>query len=836
MKLSYKQRFKTLTTAPAAGLVLLCLFHLVFNIWWLHADNHAISTDEETHMIMARDYYNALFPTQGTASLGSRLKALKYIRADVGNPVHPPLLHLSGAVLVRILGYGIDRLAFTNTLVFMAALVGFYLLVRSFLKHGEALFATAVFSLTPMVYMASRYFMTDFLSMALVIWVVYALWKSEGYTRTGWTLLFGLFNALALLTRSVAVLYYVFPCCLTAFLGISRVVKLSPSFKFHGKIFAKLLGNMLLATVIGIALAAPWYTLHGEQFFQHWMKPQTVHAETPLAIVQKTAILPVEKKAAPTPAPQKASEGTTASPEAPAVEAAPAAPVSPSTEAEAPASRWRFRLHRRIPWTRYPVFVINNAVFLPMFLLSLVGMVCLSVHGQYRKRSESWSLFLWLWGSYILLTLLLSFSTPRYALQALPALALFSAFPVLLIPKKNLRRLFQSLYLLLLLFQFGTLTVHAFSPLPEVRLPLQPDPEFQAVYDDPGLYVYKSVLHASSAYGRMQAPMKDNFKDRIFLAMLKNEQEQPYSGIEANYARLNMRGMLFEEQHYWLDDERPNPFLRQDIPEALKPYRYFKHYGWGKDITQIIPILPLVDYVVYTTEDISKEKEEAWLALFQRQGFELIERFYEERFGQVSARHYAVVARHERRALPEIEKEADIQRLSLEDLYRFRHSRAWRALSPTLQNRAEQQLTALFQSRGEGLKLNESVTFRGASITHEKEDQYILHLVFQTEKVPPINCRLLVQGMVPPEDMARHFNQAGEEFGKFRWSFDASPSLAFWPEKGHIIIPFPMEMKKARYDLSFALYIPGIGMWGQAASLGSVDFGALAEPGSSSHE
>ena len=136
---------------------------------------------------------------------------------------------------------------------------------------------------------------------------------------------------------------------------------------------------------------------------------------------------------------------------------------------------------------RYPVFVINNAVFLPMFLLSLVGMISLFIHRKYNKRTESWSLFLWLWGSYILLTLLLSFSTPRYALQALPALSLFSAIPFLLLPNKAFRRILQALYLLLLLFQFGTLTVHAFSPLPEIRLPIQPDPEFQAVYEGPGL-------------------------------------------------------------------------------------------------------------------------------------------------------------------------------------------------------------------------------------------------------------------------------------------------------------------------------------------------------------
>ncbi|NLN91766.1 MAG: hypothetical protein GX130_00465 [Candidatus Hydrogenedens sp.] len=831
MNLSHKQIAGKIPVSPVVWLALICLFHFSLNIWRLLADNHAISTDEETHMIMARDYYSALFPHEGDRSLGGRLRALKSIRADVGNPVHPPLLHLSGALLIRILGYGIDRLAFTNTLVFMTALIGFYLLVRSFLKQSEALFATAVFSLTPMVYMASRYFMTDFLSMALVIWVIHALWKSEGYTRTKWTLLFGIFNGFALLTRSTAVLYYVFPCCLAAILGLKRVLECSPVFKLRGKAAAKLAGNVLAAAIIGIVLATPWYALHGKQFYQHWMKPQVLHEETPLSILQKTASTPVQKaESKTTTSAQPTAEKKEAA--APAAAEKTAAAENKKTEPETSSATWRFRLHRRIPWMRYPVFVINNAVFLPMFLLSLVGMISLFIHRKYNKRTESWSLFLWLWGSYILLTLLLSFSTPRYALQALPALSLFSAIPFLLLPNKAFRRILQALYLLLLLFQFGTLTVHAFSPLPEIRLPIQPDPEFQAVYEDPGLYVYKSVLHASSAYGRMQAPMKDNFKDRIFLAMLQNEQKQPYSGIEANYARLNMRGMLFEEKHYWMDTERPNPFLRKDIPDHLRPYRYFKHYGWGREINQIIPILPVVDYVVYTTEDISEEKEQEWLAHFKARGFELIERFYEERFGQVSARHYAVVARRERSARPVIQEEDDIRGLSLEELYRFRHSQAWASLTPQLQTQAGEQLTALFQSRGDGMRLNDSVTFLGATVTHEQQDQYHLNLLFKTEAVPTISCRLLVQGVVPPEDMARHFNQAGDQYGQFRWSFEPSPSPSFWPDKGYIMIPFPLQVKKAQYDLSFAFYIPGHGMWGHAAKLGSVDFASLPE----SHE
>ena len=198
-------------SSPRGWLALLLLFHLCANIWWLWADNHAIRTDEETHMIMARDYYNALFPRVGDRGLTARLLALGRIRADVGNPVHPPLLHIAGAVLVRIIGYSVDRLAFINTLAFLAALVGVFLIARRFLDEGEAFFAALVFSFTPMVYAASRYFMTDFLSMALVVWVLYALLRCNWFADLRWSLAFGALNGLALLTRTTAVLYYLLP-------------------------------------------------------------------------------------------------------------------------------------------------------------------------------------------------------------------------------------------------------------------------------------------------------------------------------------------------------------------------------------------------------------------------------------------------------------------------------------------------------------------------------------------------------------------------------------------------------------------------------------------------
>ena len=202
-------------------------------------------------------------------------------------------------------------------------------------------------------------------------------------------------------------------------------------------------------------------------------------------------------------------------------------------------------------------------------------------------------------------------------------------------------------------FQYGNLTVHAYGDTAELKIAVYPDRKFQDIYDDHGLYVYKPVLHGSFSYGCMQAPMKENFKDRLFFAMLRTEQERPYHGIEANYMRLNMRGMTLDEEHFWLDSPVSRPFLRKDIPPELAPYRNLRSCGWGRDLESILPALGLVDYIVYTTEAITPAQERAWLDALVARGYEQVERFHEERYGMIPARDFGLLARKVTESLPE---------------------------------------------------------------------------------------------------------------------------------------------------------------------------------------
>lgn len=814
--------------APRGWLLLLLCFHLCANIWWLSADNHAVSTDEETHMIMARDYYKAMFPHTGDRSPGARLSALARIKADVGNPVHPPLLHVAGAVLTRAIGYGVDRLAFVNTLAFLAAIGGVYLIACGFLEKREAIFAALVFSLTPMIYASSRYFMTDFLSMALVVWVMYALLKTDRFSSVRWSAVYGLLNGLALMTRTTVVLYYFIPSLVVFIMAVAFLVERNEgTLRFNQLGLAKLALNTLLILIITFAVCSPWYIAHGGQFYQHWMKPHKGGSGSPLAILAYTASGQEEESGIGADGGEKKEDGgvTDATGRPKSEEPSPEEAETPSAAPkEQGGGGWRLLLNRKVGWIRYPVFVINNAVFLPMFLLCLLGMVLVPVVPRFRRRFTAWVLLSWLLGSYVLLTLVLNFGTPRYAMQALPALAVLSALPVFALPKGKGRLAALILYTALLVFQYGNLTVHAYGTIAEAKVPVILDKKYQAVYNDPGLYFYKPVLHASSAYGRMKAPTRENFKDRLFFSMLKAERERPFSGIEAPYARLNIRGMILDEEHFWLDDTGGNPFRRNDIPPELAPYRNFRHYGWGKDMESVRPVLSLVDYVAYTTEGISAEKDREWQRILAGRGFEVIDRFHEKRFGMVPAMDYVLMARNEENPPPRVETEADIWKLGPEQLYQCRYSAAYQGMEEGLRQSLTARMRALFDKIGHPVKINDDVEFRGAAVFKNPHGGYVLQFILYVRNRPDKNYRMLFRGIVEPQFMETHFQAQQDRSGLFRWNFDPTPAPTHWPEEDFVLLRFPMEVPPIPYHLSFAFYTADDGVWGDAVDLGKIDF------------
>ncbi len=811
---------RSIFTGPRCALALLLLFHMLANIWWLANDNHPVRTDEETHMFVAQRYYDAFF---SPAHAGNRLAAILRVKPGAGNPVHPPLLHVAAALMVRVIGYSIDHLAFFNTLMFLAALVGIYLVARSFLTPYGAVFAATVVSFTPVMHAASRYFMTDYLSMTLTVWAVYTLIRSERFTNTPWCLAFGAVNGLGILARATTPVYYLAPCLIAGTMSLASLIERRDGWRFNQAGLYKIIVNGILIAAMSIAIFSPWYAWNGKNFANYWLQQHRGGSGGPLAIAK---FLPAAAENADVDQ-TTTSKNSVKQKEEEEQEEEENSAASAQTTAPPPASverTWKFPLRRELPWIRYPVYVINNGVFLPLFAFSLLGLAAVLVCKKYRDNLAAWYVAAWLLGSYALLTLLFSFGNPRYALQATPALSLLAAMAILAIPWRRCRLGMQIIAMFALLFQYGNLAVCAYGDWDRLKLPIILDKYSQDMYDDPGLFFYKSRLGLGFSYARLAPPLNENYKDDLFMRMLQSEHEHPRYGLEAAYARLNIRGMMFDERHYWPDREWPNPFRRTDIPDDLQPYRIFQNYGWGKDIDAIIPVLSVVDYVAYTTEDVDAEKEAAWSKILEGRGFELVERFHQERFGAVGERDFGLFARRPQGRLPEMQTTADIDALLLPDLYNLVYSAEMTRLPETLKQHARQRLTTLFKEAGEPLAMLDNISFIAASVVHDQDEYYVLRLIFKVDAPISQNYRLYLEGLVAPEHADDFVENNTEQQVRLQWSYDPTPKTTFWPTNGYVIARYPLTAPNIPLKMRFTFYTADAGVLGSTIDLGTVDF------------
>jgi len=624
-------------TAALLAALLLCL--AAANLWWLANDRHPWWLDEQVHLEKAREVYQALF--LGDAPLPARAAAA--FRVPPGNPAHPPLLYWSGALLMGVFGYHPDIMTAANTLWFLLLLLGVFALLRTWLPPGEALWGTVLAGLTPGVFALSRYFMTDYPAACLVVWGVCALARSEGFSRTRWVLLFAGVNALALLARTVAPAYYLAPLLWVLAAGgwaalrgtrtgtadtpsenpgaaPPGIARLQPGRAGGWRAALRFALHLILPPLAALLLAGPWYAVHRDAFLGYWTGHRA--ADTPPFAFVETSV----------PATPRAGLTLMAEQAQGAKSQKPAAAAKP----QPPRGSLDRILRPTVPWSRYPVFVINNGLFLIPFLLALAGFVAALAVPRFRRMAGF--LGLWVLGSWVLFTVLFRFGTPRYALPVLPALAAFAALPALLPRRRTVRWVCQGACLAVFAVPWFVLTVQPVPGLGGLCLPLTPDAGSLARYDEKGLYLCKDRLSMGFAYSWIGAPQRDNYVERIFGVMAAETADRPDApGQDALYAVVNLRGFGFQDAHY-----RPgDPFRLAGLPEAR--LRLGAHRS---TVEELEPFLSSLRFVVFALETGREGGEAAWTEWLTTRGFHLLDRFEEPRRATVPGYLVAVFARN----------------------------------------------------------------------------------------------------------------------------------------------------------------------------------------------
>jgi len=285
--------------------------------------------------------------------------------------------------------------------------------------------------------------------------------------------------------------------------------------------------------------------------------------------------------------------------------------------------------------------MVNNALFLPLSILSVLGMVlCLALR-RYR-RQPTLLLLLGVLSTWFFLTVLLKYSNPRYALAIIPALSVFAGMAVLAVPHTLVRRALGGVLACWLLVQFVHLSFVPLIPGERLDLPWKLEYETHKFYD-PGVVLIKEELHVSDAFSPVGRPVKENFKERLLAAMVNAELSRTApEGEYANYQRLNIRGMELDQRHYW---PAPNPYLRKDLASGRIPARKLRNIAAGRFPPDLLPKLESTDYIIYALENARAAMEKEWVAYFERRVFSLLEQFELPAFGSMPARHYGVLGR-----------------------------------------------------------------------------------------------------------------------------------------------------------------------------------------------
>ncbi|MCC6145455.1 MAG: glycosyltransferase family 39 protein, partial [Candidatus Hydrogenedentes bacterium] len=563
-------RFRLTRGRAALLLCALCLAHLAANVLWLYLDNHVIRIDEGFHVRGAQAYFDVL-TSPFYASTAERLADLPAIFSP-----YPPALHLLGASLALVFGYTPDVVALSGSISLILVILGTYALGRRLLDREYALLCAALVSLAPLVFAASRYMALENLVAALVIWAIYLLLRTRGFTSVGWTLAFAFVNGVAILTKQNAFGYYLIPAAAAYAWGLGTCLRREPALRVDTGRLGRILLNGVLTVLVSAGIFLPWYYHHLPGLEEYWLHEHK-GGTTPFAFIEQE---PVAKT------PQL--DGAPVTPAAPGVPPDEPAPAGPSgakrggaMESAAPEEHPEQlvadlgEVFQERPWRRYFINFVNNGVFLPYLALSILGALVMVGRRRYWGH-PLWLLLFWFFGSYFVMTLLFRHITPRYALPFIAPLGFAAAAALYSLPRGRLRGGAIAVVLGLLTLQFLHVSFGPVLRPARLWLPVMADSRTVQTYLDEGLALYKDEVVAGTY--TFKAPYRDvNYVDRIFEKMRGNEEaahtpsgtEIPYQSV---WRQRNFGGLQLAERRYWPE---PNPLMRPDLAgENIAKYRF----------------------------------------------------------------------------------------------------------------------------------------------------------------------------------------------------------------------------------------------------------------------
>ncbi|MEA3337012.1 MAG: tetratricopeptide repeat protein [Chloroflexota bacterium] len=249
---------------PIVALAVLILFHAAANMIWLWQDTRILFGDTGNHARISMKIAHILSePDVGV--FGGISEATTF---------WPPLTYLFTQPLYLIFGFNPDVSVATNTVLLALLIILTYLIGQRLYNQTAGVLAAAMVSFYPIVATISRTYYLDISLAVMVAAAFYLLLRSEAFSQTGSSLVFGALLGLGLLTKKTFFIFALGPGIAVAIMALTAekgngwrdLMAWRPQQPMgpDGAKLLRRLANLAGAVVLALIIALPWYLAHME--------------------------------------------------------------------------------------------------------------------------------------------------------------------------------------------------------------------------------------------------------------------------------------------------------------------------------------------------------------------------------------------------------------------------------------------------------------------------------------------------------------------------------------------------------------------------------------------
>ena len=222
-------------------LIILLLFLLINNIIWFQLGGAAQHWDSAVHLVESLNANH----------IGEELTQPFFKQLLNVSWYYPPFVSYASIPFYKIFGESEFTGLIVITFFLLILVFCVYLIAKDYFDENVAFLSASLVAFSPIVIHFSRDFMQDIPLASLVAVSILFLIRSNSFSNSKYSLLFGISLGCGFLTRWTFPLYIISPFAFVFF----QILKKSPE-------KAKRFRNLIVSTLTGLIISAPWYLAH----------------------------------------------------------------------------------------------------------------------------------------------------------------------------------------------------------------------------------------------------------------------------------------------------------------------------------------------------------------------------------------------------------------------------------------------------------------------------------------------------------------------------------------------------------------------------------------------